>query len=263
MINKENYKVLFRLSVISSLLAAIVSLSGITNIQIYSPITPNDLLPGAMSQDIVSLISAIGIVISIRQIIRGSNLAWLAWLGFTGYLLYAYAIYSFDRVYTNFFLLYIAVFGLSLYSIILFFIYSDLSKFDFSKNKKLPRKSVGVYFLLLVIMFLMVWLSIVVPAILNNKPPEGNSIFVLDLSFFLPLLTIGAFQLFAKKPFGDFLASILLIKMGILGFSVFLGEILRPLFEQQLNFPMISLFAFLGLGSILLAVIFISKLKDV
>lgn len=263
MINKENYKVIFILSVISSLLAAIVSLSGITNIQIYSPLTPHELLPGAMSQDIVALISAIGIVVAIRQIIKGCNLAWLVWLGFTGYLLYAYAIYSFDRVYNNFFLIYIAIFGLSLYTIILFFMHADLSQFDFTKNITLPRKSVGLYFLILVLMFLMVWLSIVIPGMHNNKPPVGNSIFVLDLSFFLPLLTIGAFQLFAKKPFGDFLASILLIKMGALGFSVFLGELLRPFFEQQLNFPMISLFAFLGLGSILLAVIFIGKLKHV
>ncbi|NJL81092.1 MAG: hypothetical protein HC917_24055, partial [Richelia sp. SM2_1_7] len=63
----------------------------------------------------------------------------------------------------------------------------------------------------------------------------------LDLAFVLPLLVIGAVLLFRKKPFGDLLAPVILIKAGTLGFSVFLGELLKPYFGQGLDPFMIGL----------------------
>lgn len=260
MIISENQKGLLLLSMTSAILTGIVSSIGIINPKIYLPMTPQEMLPGAVSQDIISLVAAMGLLAAILAIKKGFNRAWLIWLGFSGYLLYAYAIYSFDRVYNNFFLLYVAIFGLSVYIIIIFFKNADLACFEGTVKRSLPRKIVGAYFIILVLMFFMVWMSQILPGIQKHEPPVGNSIFVLDLSFFLPLLTIGAVLLLKKKPFGDFLAAILLIKIGTLGFSVFLGELLRPFFQQELDPPMIALFAFLGLGALFFAVIFLHRL---
>lgn len=260
MVKEKWRKFIFVLSGISAVLTLIVSASGILDPDIYLPMTPENLIPGAVSQDIVSFISAIGIILSLLFAKKGSDRAWLVWTGFTGYLLYAYGIYSFDRVYNFFFLIYIAIFGLALYSLILFFTYTDFRSFKRSPERKLPRRTAGAYLILLVIMFLMIWLSIIIPGMAKNNPPDGNSIFIFDLSFFLPLLVIAAFQLFRKIPFGDILASILLLKMGILGISVLLGELIRPIFSQVLDPPMIVIFTILGIGGLIFALLFLKRL---
>lgn len=99
----------------------------------------------------------------------------------------------------------------------------------------------------------MVWLSQILPAIGRGLQSGINTVFVMDLAFFLPLLAIGGVLLFRKQPFGDFLAAVILIKAGVLGFSVFLGELLKPYFGQAIDPFMLGLFAVLGFGSLVFA----------
>ena len=260
MIEARHRKSLFVLSVITSVITIAVSAAGIIYISIYKGIVPAKMLPGVMSQDIVSFISAFGLLVTMCLIKKGSGRAWIVWLGLTGYLLYAYALYAFDGVYNLFYLFYVAIFGLCVYTVIMFFIKADFSVFTTDYKKALPRKSAAVFLLVLTVMFLLIWMSMIIPGILANEPPAGNSIFVMDLSFFLPLLVICAFQLLHGRPFGDFLASVLLVKMGTLGFSVFLGELLNPLFGRGLHPPMIAVFALLSLGGIMFAVLYLNRL---
>jgi hypothetical protein len=62
---------------------------------------------------------------------------------------------------------------------------------------------------------------------------------------------------------GDLLAPVILIKAGTLGFSVFLGELLKPYFGQVLDPFMIGLFAVLGLGSLSFAGLIFSRFGQV
>ncbi|NJM17322.1 MAG: hypothetical protein HC836_04335 [Richelia sp. RM2_1_2] len=120
-----------------------------------------------------------------------------------------------------------------------------------------------MYLLFLSALFYIVWLSQILSTIGSGIPSGINTVWVLDLAFVLPLLVIGAVLLFRKKPFGDLLAPVILIKAGTLGFSVFLGELLKPYFGQGLDPFMIGLFAVLGLGSLTLAGLTFSRFGQV
>jgi len=77
MIKIENRNGLFLLTLISAALVGIVSCLGIINPQVYLPMTPQEMIPGAVSQDIISLAAVIGLIVTIGAIKRGSNRAWL------------------------------------------------------------------------------------------------------------------------------------------------------------------------------------------
>jgi hypothetical protein len=253
MIPTERQTPLFFLSGLTGAIAIVISFFGILNNQIYLPYTPEKLLPGVMSQDIISLVASLGLFACLVAIKRGVNRAWLIWLGLTVYFFYAYALYAFDAIYNRFFLCYIAIVGLTIYAAILFFANVNLDFFQGVEERKIPRKIVSIYLLFLAALFYIVWLSQIFSTIRSGVSSGINTVWVLDLAFFLPLLAITAVFLFHKKLLGDLLAPVILIKAGTLGFSVFLGELLKPYFGQALDPFMIGLFAVLSLGSLTFA----------
>jgi hypothetical protein len=70
---------------------------------------------------------------------------------------------------------------------------------------------------------------------LPREPPDGNAIFVQDLAFVLPLLAVTARLLWLGRPMGDLLAVPVLVKMATLGLSVLLGTLISPLYGLPLK----------------------------
>jgi hypothetical protein len=114
-VNRSDRKILFLLSGLASFITLSIAGYSLANLSVYQPSTPDTLMPGAVSQDLVSLLAAVGLFVCILFIQRGSGLAWLIWVGFLGYLLYAYALYCFERLYNLLFQFYIAILGLTIY----------------------------------------------------------------------------------------------------------------------------------------------------
>jgi hypothetical protein len=210
---------------------------------------PAAFLPGTLSQDVVSLLAGLAVLVTGRAIRRGSARAWLVWLGLLGYLFYAYSVYAFERVYSLQFLTYVAIVGLTLWAVILFFARADLQRLEAVTSRPLPRRSVAVYLLVLAATFAALWLSQVVPAIGAQRPPDGSTIFVLDLSFFLPLLVVEAGLLLRRRPLGDALGVPVLVLMSLIGASVLLGALLAPLFGHPFDPGGLVVYALLGLVS--------------
>jgi len=253
------------LEILTSLLIIItfiVSLYSILNIDIYQSFTPASLFPGALSQDVVSLVVTILLLIVLLKLRTSSEKIYLVWIALIGYLLYAYGIYAFDRVYTMFFLCYVAIFGLSLFSLIIFFSSIDLDYFIDIRTEHIPKRSIATFLFLLALLFIYTWLNIIIPSMINKIQPAGNSIFVFDLSFFIPLLILTAMKLFQNKKLGYLLSGILLMKMGFLGFSVLLGALISPYFGQPFFIFEVVLYAVLGIGSFTFAIIYINALRS-
>jgi hypothetical protein len=256
MVSASKRKIPFTLSTLAALLTLGVAGYSLLNLSVYSPSTPDALIPGAASQDLVSFLSALGLLLCITLIHRGQEMAWLIWVGLLGYLFYAYALYSFEGVYNQLYLFYIAIVGLVIYALISFFMGADLATIRSRPGKKPPRKPAALLFLLLVVMFAFLWLSIIIPSMGDRVPPEASTIFVLDLAFFLPLLTIEALLLFRSDPLGDALVIPILVKVGTLGLSVLLGALLAPLFGQAIDLTSVGIYALLGFGPLLFVVPF-------
>ena len=91
----------------------------IGNTEIYNSLVPDDIFPGCLSQDLVSLVAALLLPkVASRSMIDGSLRATSIWLGLTGYLMYAYGIYVFEAVVNKLYLVYIFIFGTCLWTII-------------------------------------------------------------------------------------------------------------------------------------------------
>ena len=242
------------LSSIASVLVIISSSSGlIIGPSLYQPMTPDELLPGSLSQDTVSLLVGITVfILSVRR--KRLQLDSLVWLGLLGYLIYAYSLYSFEGVYNPLFLCYVAILGLTVWSVILFFWHAHLDRVRADK-KAPPRRITACFLLALVLLFLLLWLSIIVPAMFSRVPPDGNAIFVQDLAFVLPLLAATARLLWKADPLGDVLAVPILVKAGLVGISVFLGAVYGPVFfatSEPLNPADLFIYGLLGFGPLML-----------
>lgn len=215
------------LSALAALLALGLSLAGLARPELYQPMTPARLMPGTLSQDIVSLAAALGLLAVSRPLSRRSAARlWLVWLGLLGYLAYAYGLYAFETVVNPLYLGYIAVFGLALWAVFVFFARADRGRV---RPFGPPRRLTAALFALLAALFLILWLSILIPAMASRTPPEGATIFVFDLAFALPALLACAVLLWRGAAWGDLLALPLLVKLATLGLSVLVGTLIGPL----------------------------------
>jgi hypothetical protein len=106
--------------VLSSLIVAIptacAAIGGIAVPGIYEGLFPKDFLPGAFAQDVLTLIACLLLVaVSLRK--RGTGVkARVAALGLYGSIWYLYGRFTIERVYNQFYLLYVAAFAASFWA---------------------------------------------------------------------------------------------------------------------------------------------------
>lgn len=252
MIPERTAGVLWVLSGLAGILAACAALWGLLGSDFYH-VVPEQLRPGAYSQDTVTLVAAAGLGLSIRAIRKGMALAWMIWAGLVGYLVYAYALYSFDRVVTPAFPLYLAVLGLALFAAALFLRHVDVQALVVRDGQSPPRRGVALLLGLLVVLFSGLWAGMLAPAIMAGEALDGMTIFVLDLALALPLTALAAVLVWRGSPAGDLLAVVMLIKVGTLGVSVFLGTAYAPLFFAGASSPgELALYGLMGFGPLAL-----------
>src|SRR5215208_466539 len=73
----------------------------------------------AVGQDLITLVVALPVlIVSAGLALHGSMRAHLVWLGALGYLVYTYASYALAIEFNSLFLVYVALLGLSLYTLI-------------------------------------------------------------------------------------------------------------------------------------------------
>lgn len=135
------------------------------------------------------------------------------------FVVYTFAIYCFATHFNTFFLIYCLILGLAIYTLAWLFLspesYRPAGWFD----DKYPAKTVGSFLLSVAILFYLLWLSEIIPAILQRRTPRSvieaglltNPVHVLDLSVFLPLMFLTAVLIFKKKQVAFLLAPPLLV----------------------------------------------------
>jgi hypothetical protein len=155
---------------------------------------------------------------------RGGALwAYLAWIGLLGYSVYTFAIYAFAVHFGPLFLLYVAVFGLSIYALVV-----GLSRLDYERVKesfsaRVPRRSASYLLMAIGGFFYLVWLWAVVPALVAGRVPDDlvkagllvNPVHVLDMAVFLPAMLLAGALLLRRRAMGYVLAAFT-ISLGII-----------------------------------------------
>jgi hypothetical protein len=171
--------------------------------------------------DLATLVVAVPLLIAALILAqRGSRRAQLVWLGMLDYTLYNYAYYLFGTTFNRFFLIYVALFTLSIFAPIL-----ALSKIDFESvgqgfRAKTPARWIGGYMAFVAAGIGGLWIAQSLSFVATGEVPQfiiqvahpTSIVFALDLSLVVPFMILGAIWLWQRRAWGYLLAAILNVK---------------------------------------------------
>ena len=99
--------------------------------------------------DIVTLFVVVPLLIgALLEARKGSERARLLWAGALGYTAYNYAFYLFGALFNALFLVYVALFSLSIYALVLLLSAMDMQKLSTHFRATTPVKAIAVFLLL-------------------------------------------------------------------------------------------------------------------
>jgi hypothetical protein len=182
----------------------------------------------AVGQDIANLVAFPVLLLLALLAGRGSLRAYLGWIGVLVYSVYTYAIYAFDVHFGPLFLVWVAVFGLSVYALIagLASIDPALARRRFTDST--PVRTESALLLAVAAVFALLWLSEIVPPMLAGTVPEvlaetglpTNPVHVLDLALFLPTTVLAGVLLAKRRAWGYVLAPVMLAALVLIGLGI-------------------------------------------
>lgn len=208
------------LSVPAALLAIVGSIAGITVDSVYAQETEN-WAAQATGQDVANLVVFPAMLAAAALAWRGSLRAYLVWTGLLAASAYTYVIYAFDVHWGRLFLLDVAVLGLSAWSLVGGLVALDTEELKRRFQPSRPTRAAAVTLIVIAAPFLLLWLSIEVPAAVAGEPADEladiglftNPVHVLDLALFLPAALVAGSMLLRRRPLGYALVPLVLTTM--------------------------------------------------
>jgi len=136
----------YALSIIVAFLALVTSAGGVFIDDLYRD---NSLVVEAMlGNDLVTLIVVVPLLVVVMiSTRRGSQRALLGWLGLLGYMLYNYIFYVYAVAFNRFFLLYVALFTLSIYALIFGLSRLDTESIGQNFHPRTPARLISAWML--------------------------------------------------------------------------------------------------------------------
>jgi len=218
------------MTLILSVLALFACLAGILEKSIYEDVLSvgtitKFLMVGSVGQDIIFIPLALLLALLSSLFLKQPGIkSFITILGLTCNFFYGYGLYSIQGQYTNIYFIYLAIFSLSIYSIV----YGLLSfSGEFVESTSLPNRfriSISIFLYSIVLMLGIVWLIRIIPDITRHIPQDIYGVFVLDLGIVFPAIAITATMLIRSKPFGNVLAGVVLMKVFTVCLSWGFGE---------------------------------------
>lgn len=156
---------------------------------------------------------------------KGSLRGRLIWTGMLFYFLYTYAMMAFMTAYNQLFLVYVAIYSLSLYTLGASLLTLDVSMVRQSLAGA-PVKAAAAFMFLMSLTLTAMWLGTIMPPLLANEKPallETYTTLVIqamDLGILVPLGLVTGYLLLKRNAWGYALASIILIKGAAYGTAV-------------------------------------------
>jgi hypothetical protein len=150
---------------------------------------------------------------------RGSLRGRLIWLGSLAFMAYMWTHYAFVVAYNDFFLGYVVLFSLSVFTLLSGVITTDASRISDGFHDDLPTRLYVGFLGVAAVGLASMWLFDIVPALLAGELPSGIAQFgpeaahtyVIDLGVLVPALAIAAFWLHRARPWGYVCAGVLLV----------------------------------------------------
>mgnify|MGYP001158971843 CR=1 FL=1 len=247
--------VAYRLSAIIALLTTIATAGGLFIDGLYQD---NALATAAwQGTDLATL--AVGVPLLVAGLIlsaRGSVRGQLIWLGMLDYTLYNYAYYLFGAAFNRFFLIYVALFTLSIFALIFALAKVDVEGLRQRFRAGTPVRGIAGYMVFVALGIGGLWIAQSLSFVVTGQVPQfivdvahpTSIVFALDLSLVVPFLIVGAVWLWQRRGWGYLLATILSVK----GAVYMLALVAVSLVSAQAGFAeglaQLPLWGALGLG---------------
>ena len=178
------------------------------------------------ANDLVTLLIGLPLLaISFWLSQRGSLRGRLMLTGTLGFILYTYITMCFGAAYNQLFLVYVALFSLSLFAFIISMMTFDLQTLPAYFSDKLPRRGIAALLFFAAAFLSLAWLGRIAPTLFQDQIPtleNTTSLFIqaMDLGIIVPLCVLGGFLLLRRSAWGYLLASVGMMKFLTLGIAV-------------------------------------------
>lgn len=228
------------------------------------------LVTGWRGNDLVTLIVALPtLIVSLILSVRGSRRAQLVWLGMLAYTLYNFAYYLFGAAFNSFFLLYVALFDLSIFALLFALVRLDVDGIGQSFSRGTPVKWIAGFTGFVAVGLTAVYASeslrfVVtgqVPEIVTNTGHLTNIVFALDLSLVVPWFALGAIWLWQRRPWGYVLATILNVKGAVYMLALSAVTVSAVRAGASDNLGQVGIWGTIGLGSLVASLLLLGNVE--
>ncbi len=178
------------------------------------------------ANDLVTLVLGLPLLaISFWLALKGSLRGCMIVTGTLGFILYTYMSMCFGAAYNPLFLVYVALFSLSLYAFILSIMSFDLKTLPAHFSEKLPRGWISGLFFFAAAFLAFAWVGRIAATFSPGSIPaleNTTSMFIqaMDLSLIVPLCILSGILLLRRSPWGYLLASVGMLKFLTMGTAV-------------------------------------------
>lgn len=226
----------------------VVSLIGVLRPGIYDGVVSTDIVPGVFSQDIFAIAASLALVVLALRVSERDMKKQVTILGLLGFFFYAYGLYVMEQVYTVVHLVYMAIFGVSSFSIaftIAGIPWKELK--DVSVPRSIRISSLAIL-VITPLIFIPLWIGRLIPLIQSaNRIEYTFAVMVIDLCFIMPGFVIVAYKMFRQEITGTALAPALFI----LGFFILsplaIAELIKPIaYDQAIEAGPLALYAMMS-----------------
>jgi len=240
------------LSVAVAVLAAVTALSGLFVQGTYAAEAKSFAVQGR-AQDLVTLVWVLPLYcVALYHLRRNSLPAKIGWLGMLLYFAYTYILCAVGLAYNNLFLLYVAIYSLSLALFIIGLTRVHPSDLTWRFPLRFPRKRTAGFMLALGVLLAALWLMEIVrslvagtrPALLQDTVTQSLVVQALDLGLIVPLSIVAGIYLWRGRGLGYLLGGLVLTKaitMGpaLLSMAAFLSTAGMPVDPPMLAFAIL------------------------
>lgn len=219
----------------------------------------NDLVMLALGLPLLAL--------SLWLTLRGSLRGRLLLTGTLGFILYTYITMCFGAAYNSLFLVYVALFSLSLFAFILSMMSFDLKTLSNHFSEKLPRGWIAGLLFLAAAFIALAWLGRIAASFTPRAVPlleNTTSMFIqaMDLAIVVPLCVLSGVLLLRRSAWGYLLASVGLLKFLTMGVSVSVMAFNMVRVGVPVNAMELAVFPAIALANLVMVALLIKNIKE-
>lgn len=199
--------------------------------------------------DIITLFLAVpALLLALPSLARGSLRGSLFVLGLLGYFFYQYLMYAVTWAFGPLFLLFVAIYALSLVAIVLIVGTIPVSQLPKRFSERFPRRGMAALCFMLAGLLLFMWLGRLIPAYQGQIDGvlDGQTTFVvqaLDLGLIVPLALFTGVTAWRGHAIGYLLASTVAVKTVAMATAISAMLLMAWVYEGALEVAPLVIFA--------------------